>query len=93
MPESPLAAIAVTVHGRVQGVFFRDSCQQEAHDVGASGWITNQVDGTVSAVFEGTREAVDHMVQWARAGPPHADVDSVETAPVDPRGLTSFAVR
>ena len=45
------------VHGNVQGVFFRDSARREAEKVGVAGWITNNSDGTVEAVFEGDEDA------------------------------------
>jgi acylphosphatase len=69
----------VVVEGRVQGVFFRDSCRTEALRVGATGWVRNRPDGSVEAEFEGEPAAVAAMVRWCRAGPPRAEVDSVST--------------
>ena len=70
----------VIVHGTVQGVFFRASCQQEAARVGVAGWVTNWPDGSVEAVFEGSAADVDHMVTWCRSGPPRAAVADVEVS-------------
>ena len=66
------------VTGRVQNVWFRDSCRTEALARGVSGWVRNRPDGSVEAVFEGSEAAVGQMVDWSRTGPPRARVDHVE---------------
>ena len=81
------------VHGRVQGVFFRDSVQRLAERLGVSGWVRNNWDGTVEAVLEGDREGVDRVVGFMREGPRGARVDHVEVADEEPEGLTGFDVR
>ena len=86
--------VLVVIHGRVQGVGFRASCQQQAVGLGVTGWVRNRWDGAVEALVEGPAEAVDAMVRWCRRGPPAAEVTSVEIgeAPSDePR--RSFSVR
>lgn len=83
----------VVVHGRVQGVFFRDSTRQRAEAAGVTGWVTNRPDGTVEAVFEGNDEAVESLVRWMHDGPRGADVDRVEVGDEDPEGLSGFDVR
>ncbi|MEV7615592.1 acylphosphatase [Streptomyces sp. NPDC089799] len=82
----------VIVTGIVQGVFFRDSCRTEAMAEGVTGWVRNLPDGTVEAVFEGEREAVDRLVRWAHTGPPAARVDGVQSQEEAPEGLTGFEV-
>jgi acylphosphatase len=82
----------VLVDGRVQGVFFRDSCQRMAASVGVSGWVRNRHDGRVEAAFEGEREAVERMVTWCRQGPRRAEVTSIEVVEEDPVGETNFRV-
>ena len=83
----------VVAHGRVQGVFFRDSTQREARSAGVAGWVTNRSDGAVEAVFEGDDEAVERMVDFVRGGPGHADVGEVEVTEEEPDGLSGFEVR
>jgi acylphosphatase len=83
----------VVVHGRVQGVFFRDSTRREAAGAGVAGWVRNRPDGTVEAVFEGPPEAVERMVAFAYEGPRGADVADVEQREEEPEGLNGFAVR
>ena len=83
----------VVAHGRVQGVFFRDSTQREAKSAGVSGWVTNRSDGAVEAVFEGEDDAVERLVSFVRRGPGHADVEDVEVHEEEPEGLSGFEVR
>lgn len=83
----------VVVSGRVQGVFFRDSCRGEARQRAVAGWVTNRDDGSVEAVFEGDEAAVRAMVEWVRRGPPAARVTGVDITDERPEGLTGFSVR
>jgi acylphosphatase len=82
----------VIASGRVQGVFFRESTRREAERVGVAGWVRNDADGTVSAVFEGEAGAVDRLAAFVRAGPGHAEVDRVEVVDEEPEGLQGFSV-
>ena len=83
----------VTVHGMVQGVFFRVETRDRARSLGLSGWVTNAPDGTVRAAFEGEDERVESMVDWCRRGPNGASVDTVDVAWVEPEGEQSFSIR
>jgi acylphosphatase len=84
----------VTVYGRVQGVFFRDSLRERAQADGVSGWVRNCPDGSVEAVLEGPAEAVERVVQFARTGPPRAEVESVDVRGEERlEGLSDFEVR
>jgi 3-oxoadipate enol-lactonase len=62
------------VSGRVQNVGFRDSMQRRAQELGVKGWVRNLDDGRVEAVLAGARERVDELLDWARTGPPMANV-------------------
>lgn len=83
----------VVVHGRVQGVFFRASCVQEANRVGAHGWVANREDGTVEAVLEGDAATVERMLAWCGEGPDRARVDRVDVSEETVEGLTGFEQR
>jgi acylphosphatase len=83
----------VVVHGRVQGVFFRDSTRQQAEKAGVAGWVSNREDGTVEAVFEGDEDAVARILDWVREGPGHADVERVEVTEEEPECLSGFQIR
>jgi acylphosphatase len=82
----------VVVHGRVQGVFYRDTCRREALAAGLAGWVRNLPDGSVEAAFEGPAEAVERLVTWTRTGPRHAHVENVDVYDEEPRGESGFAV-
>lgn len=82
----------VVVSGRVQGVFFRAETRDRARSLGLGGWVRNNRDGSVEAVFEGDQERVESMVDWCRRGPAHAEVENVHVAWEDPQGEKAFAV-
>lgn len=81
------------VSGRVQGVYYRDTCRRVAAGAGVGGWVRNLADGRVEAVFEGPPEAVERLVAWAWDGPAGAAVTTVEVYEETPEGLAVFAVR
>lgn len=66
------------VHGRVQGVFFRDYTKRQAEYLGLNGWVRNLPDRTVETVFEGNGEKVAEMIQWLYTGSPNSDVTGVD---------------
>jgi acylphosphatase len=81
------------VHGRVQGVFFRDSTRESAENEGVSGWAANRDDGTVEVVLEGAPDAVESVIGFCRTGPMSADVTSVDVTEEEPEGLSGFETR
>jgi len=83
----------VVVHGRVQGVFFRGSTQDEARRAGIDGWVRNLPDGAVEAVFEGSPAGVEQLVAYCRRGPSWAQVTSVDVVEEAPEGERGFRVR
>jgi acylphosphatase len=88
------ARARVRVTGRVQGVFFRAETRDRAGSLGLSGWVSNEPDGSVEAVFEGERERVESMVDWCRRGPRGAEVEDVEVEWEEPQGRDgAFSVR
>jgi acylphosphatase len=83
----------VVVRGLVQGVGYRYTAVQAAGLRGLAGWVRNRPDGSVEAVFEGDRDAVESMIEWCRRGPAGADVDAIEIDDEPPEGLDGFRVR
>ncbi len=71
----------VRIMGRVQGVYYRSSLQQQAQAMGILGWCRNMPDGSVEALLSGSKEAVDALIQWCHLGPPNAQVERVEVTP------------
>ena len=82
----------VVVRGRVQGVWFRESALRRAEELGVSGWVRNNADGTVEAELEGATDDVAVLVSWLGLGPPQARVDSVDVEEQAPRGEPGFRV-
>jgi acylphosphatase len=82
----------VVVEGRVQGVWFRESCRRVAQSAGVGGYVRNRGDGCVEAAFEGSPEAVDRLVAWCRVGPSRAVVTAVRVEEEDPVGEALFRV-
>ncbi len=83
----------VVVRGHVQGVFFRESVRRRAEAAGVAGWVRNSGDGSVEAVFEGERDAVERLVDFCREGPRGARVDWLDVSAEEPEDLSGFQVR
>lgn len=81
------------VHGRVQGVFYRQSTRQQARELGLTGYSRNNPDGTVTIEAEGPAEALDRLERWCQQGPPAARVDKVEATSGPVQGYSEFEIR
>ena len=91
--EKKVRAHAV-ISGRVQGVFFRLETKRAADGYGVFGWVRNNRDGTVEAVFEGDREKVLSVLEWCKQGPPIAGVQNVDIRWKEYTGeFNSFGIR
>ena len=84
MLERDRICVSARITGRVQGVWFRGWVREEARRLGLTGWVRNEPDGSVAALFVGPGTAVAAMLALCREGPPHAQVLGVEAAPVIP---------
>ena len=67
-----------TVHGRVQGVWFRESTRREAERLGILGHAINLDDGNVEVLAIGSPGELNALEQWLHVGPPMAKVTSVD---------------
>lgn len=83
----------VVIAGRVQAVGYRASCAHRAAEAGLGGSVQNLPDGRVEAVFEGSPQTVDGLVEWCRAGPPLARVTAVAVTDEPVEGETRFVIR
>ena len=79
---NPLVTKNLRIHGKVQGVFYRASLRAEAERLGVTGWVRNRRDGSVEAVVQGSAAQVAKIVEWAKRGPPAAEVTHVDAANV-----------
>ncbi len=84
----------VFVSGRVQGVFFRSETRREANRRNVVGWIRNNPDGRVEAVFEGAKKDVEKVIDFCRRGSPAARVTDVDVQWEDYTGeFKDFRIR
>lgn len=81
LPSTTIKKSHLMIHGRVQGVFFRNSMQREAQYLAITGWVRNRADGTVEAEVHGAPAAIDALLRWAQRGPELANVERVEVSP------------
>ncbi len=82
----------VFISGHVQGVGYRYSTWDTAALLKLKGWICNLRDGRVEAVFEGSSDRVQEILQWCHQGPPTATVTEVTVHYEPPEHLRSFEV-
>ncbi|MEJ8803699.1 acylphosphatase [Pontibacter sp. H249] len=86
--------IAMRVHGKVQGVFFRASTQEKAEALGLTGFVQNEDNGTVYLEAEGDEEALCKLQQWVHEGPKNAKVSRVDIKSIkDLKGFDGFEQR
>jgi acylphosphatase len=80
------------VSGRVQGVFYRDTCRKVASERDVAGSAENLAGGAVEVILEGEPEAVDEVLAWCRTGTSGSDVQDVGVTDETPEGLKGFRV-
>ena len=67
--QDEIVRVHVWVQGRVQAVGFRAFVQQNALQIGVTGWVRNVGYDRVEAVAEGTREQLNQFLQMMKRGP------------------------
>jgi acylphosphatase len=86
-PGPDSAAFTARVSGRVQGVGFRWNAVDRAEQLGISGWVRNEDDGSVSCLCEGAKPVLERYLEWLRRGPPGAYVAGVDVHWLEYSGL------
>jgi acylphosphatase len=86
-------AVEVRITGTVQGVSFRAYAREQARELGVTGWIRNEREGSVAGFFEGSDAAVDAFVDWCWDGPPSAEVTDVMITDAATTGARTFVIR
>ncbi len=81
------------ISGRVQGVWYRGSTQQQAKDLGINGYARNLTDGNVEVMACGTNEKINQLLSWLQQGPNNAEVSSVLVEDTEFRDLKTFETR
>ena len=95
MQEANTWALHAIIHGRVQGVGFRDWTRRRARALGCTGWVRNLADGhSVEVLAEGPAESMTMLLRLLRAGPPGSHVARVDVDhPAATGAHADFAVR
>jgi acylphosphatase len=78
-----MKTIEITVKGRVQGVFFRQSTRDRAVELGLKGFVRNTASGDVFITVSGEETALADFIAWCHSGPPLARVDHIEVKEKD----------
>ncbi|MEB3199572.1 MAG: acylphosphatase [Synechococcaceae cyanobacterium] len=81
------------MRGQVHGVGYRLGCQQKAQELGLSGWVANQPDGSVLVEAEGSPQQLGELHLWCERGPGPAQVTSVTTTRIPATGTDWFEIR
>ena len=76
----------------MQGVFFRQSTQEKANQLGIKGTVKNCEDDSVEIIATGTKEQLDKLVAWCREGPPKATVINVTTQELSLQQFYNFSI-
>lgn len=84
---------AITVYGKVQGVFFRLSTKEYADKLGIKGFVKNQEDGSVYIEAEGPSPLIEQFIAWCKKGPERAVVEKVEQQEFQLKNYVNFEVR
>ncbi|OGY22582.1 MAG: acylphosphatase [Candidatus Woykebacteria bacterium GWB1_45_5] len=70
--------VHLVIIGEVQAVGFRFTAIEVARDLGLTGWVKNNPDGSVEIVAEGPKEKLENLLTWAKTGPPLARIEDVK---------------
>lgn len=83
-PGERLETWLVRVHGRVQGVGYRQACIEQAREQGITGWVRNRMDDSVELLVQGSAQQLGALREWLRDGVPAAWVDKIEVTALSP---------
>lgn len=81
------------IKGKVQGVFFRGSTQEQAAALGVNGEVWNMPDGSVCLIAEGEEEKVAALLSWCYGGPPRAEVKEIIVKEGKVEGYKKFIIK
>ena len=84
--------VSITVKGKVQGVFYRQSTKEIATDLEITGEVKNLLNGDVYIIATGTEEQLEKFIQWCKRGPDRAVVSDVIVEKVPLQTFDRFKV-
>ena len=87
-----MQTLSIIVSGKVQGVWFRQSTKDKALELGITGEVSNQPDGTVKIIVTGTKEQLSLFTEWCKQGPPKANVTNLNVKELSLQSFKSFTI-
>lgn len=88
-----MKTVSITISGKVQGVYYRQSAKEKAQELGITGSVKNLPNGDVFLVATGEEERLERLVEWCKIGPSRAIVDDVLVKQEDTRGFNGFVIQ
>ena len=83
----------IRVFGRVQGVYYRKSTQLKAQSLGLTGYVKNEMEGSVLIEAEGLKQGLDELLNWTKIGPEMASVTNVVCHEIPNQDSLDFELR
>jgi acylphosphatase len=87
-----LQTISITISGKVQGVYYRQSAKEKARELNITGTVQNLANGDVYLIATGTPEQLQQLVEWCRKGPSRAKVTDVQVQEKAAQQFTGFSI-
>ncbi len=87
-----MLTVSITISGKVQGVWYRQSAKEQAQQLGITGQIRNEPDGSVHIIATGTKEKMDQFINWCKKGPPKARVTNIDFKELLLQQFTHFTI-
>ena len=87
-----MLTVSITISGKVQGVWYRQSAKEQAQQLGITGQVRNEPDGSVYIIATGTKEKMDQFINWCKKGPPKARVTNINIKELLLQQFTHFTI-
>jgi len=87
-----MKSISITVSGKVQGVFYRQSTKEKASELGITGQVSNLENGNVLIIATGPDQQLQQLIEWCKEGPRRAEVRSVDIQEIPLRIFEKFSI-
>lgn len=89
----PLSRYEIIFTGRVQGVFFRATANEIAHQFAITGWVRNEPDGSVCCIIEGETDELDRFIDAVQKAK-QSNIKDINITKLDPTNeFDSFTIR
>jgi len=87
-----MKSVSITVSGKVQGVFYRQSTKEKASELNITGQVSNLENGNVLIIATGPDQQLQQLIEWCKEGPRRAEVRSVDIQEIPLRIFEKFSI-